>query len=199
MSDTLSLSARDALLRVAAQSIAHVLVGASAGLPDPATFREELRVPRASFVTLRRDGVLLGCMGSLTADEALARGVARHARAAAFEDPRVPPVTPADFEAMTITVSVLSALEPMEVDSVDGLLAAVQPGRDGLVVRARHRGATLLPSVWEQLGEPAAFVDALWQKAGLLSRSWPPGTVVWRYATEEFDDPGPRSLVAATR
>jgi AMMECR1 domain-containing protein len=93
---------------------------------------------------------------------------------------------------MTVKVSVLSTLEPFAVESYDDLVARLRPGVDGVVVADRHRRATLLPSVWRQLPEPAGFVAALWQKAGLRPGSWPEGVRLLRYTTVEFTDPGPR-------
>ncbi len=51
----------------------------------------------ATFVTLERNDRLLGCVGTLRAHRPLAIDVAEHALAAAFDDPRLPAVTPATF------------------------------------------------------------------------------------------------------
>lgn len=186
---------RDRLLEIAVDAVRSRLAGGDDAIPkvvdlaDPA-----LTVAAASFVTLQRDGALLGCIGSLAADEPLAVGVAKHALGAAFSDPRLPAVTTDDYTAMSVKVSVLSDLEPMTVESFDELVPAVRPGIDGLLVTAGSRRATLLPSVWEDLPNPARFLDALWAKAGLARGAWPPGLTVARYETEEFGDPGPRML-----
>ncbi|HEY1738526.1 MAG TPA: AMMECR1 domain-containing protein, partial [Acidimicrobiia bacterium] len=105
--------------------------------------------------------------------------------------------TPDDFEVMTIKVSVLSSLNAIDVASYSELLAAVQPGVDGLVIEAGAHRATLLPSVWEQCGDASQFLDALWDKAGLAAFSWPRDTRVERYTTEEFASYGPRALTTA--
>ena len=148
----------------------------------------------ATFVTLERDGRLLGCVGSLTPNEPLAAGVARHAIAAAFDDPRVPPITADDYRAMSIKVSVLSVLEPLDAGSTDDVIARTRVGVDGLVVESPQARATLLPSVWRQLPSARDFVDALWQKAGLRPGAWPAGTRILRYTTDEFAEAGPREL-----
>jgi AmmeMemoRadiSam system protein A len=151
-----------------------------------------LGAPGAAFVTLERDGRLLGCVGGLEPGRALASAVARGAYAAAFEDPRLPAVDTDDYREMSVKVSVLSELEPFAAGSYDDLVARLRPGVDGVVVADRHRRATLLPSVWHQLPHPADFVAALWQKAGLRPGSWPDGLRLSRYTTVEFADPGPR-------
>ena len=57
--------------------------------------------------------------------------VAEHAVAAAFSDPRLPPITAADFAAMELEVSVLTAPEPIAVTDRAGLGAALDALRGG--------------------------------------------------------------------
>ena len=146
----------------------------------------------ASFVTLEGRPGLLGCIGSVEARRALALDVVANARAAAFEDPRLPAVTTADWPDLTVKVSVLSELEPMPGGSFDDVLAWIRPGTDGvLLASGGHRG-TFLPSVWEKLPGPEGFLLQLLAKAGLTRSSWPSDTQAWRYTTAECVDPAPR-------
>jgi uncharacterized protein len=193
----LSDADRRALLDVAADVIGETVARRDPPMPHPSDFDAQLREPGASFVTLERDDQLLGCIGSLVAAEPLVVDVARHALAAAFADPRLPPVTRNDFEKMSIKVSVLTRPEPLTVAAFDELVAAVRPGVDGLLVEAGRNRATLLPSVWGHVGDTEEFLAVLWQKAGFARRAWPADMAVSRYRTEEFGDPGPRSLVGA--
>jgi uncharacterized protein len=188
---------RRVLLDVAADVIGDALVRRDPRMPDPSNFDGPLGEPGASFVTLERDDQLLGCIGSLEAAERLVVDVAHHALAAAFADPRLPPVTRSDFEEMSIKVSVLTRPEPLAVATFDDLGAAVRPGIDGLLVEAGPQRATLLPSVWSHVADTEHFLSVLWQKAGLARRAWAADLVVSRYATEEFGDPGPRPMVGA--
>jgi AmmeMemoRadiSam system protein A len=188
---------RRELLGVATDVIGHALTHHDAPIPHPSDFDGPLGEPGASFVTLERDDQLLGCIGSLVAVEALVVDVARHALAAAFADPRLPPVTRADFQEMSIKVSVLTTPEPVAAATFDELAAAVRPGVDGLLVEARRHRATLLPSVWRHVADTEHFLSVLWQKAGMARRSWSADLTVSRYTTDEFGDPGPRSLVGA--
>lgn len=190
---------RRALLEVAADVIGDALTHCGSRLPDPNSFVPSLAEPGASFVTLERGEQLLGCIGSLMPVEPLVVDVARHALAAAFSDPRLPPVTRDDFEQMSIKISVLSPHEPVPATGFRELIAAVRPGVDGLVVEAGRRRATLLPSVWRHVAGVDEFVTVLWQKAGLEPEAWPPGVAVSRYTAVEFGDPGPRSLVKAAK
>jgi uncharacterized protein len=193
----LSDTDRRVLLDMAADVIGDAVARRDPRVPHPSDFDGRLSEPGASFVTLERGDQLLGCIGSLVAVEELVVDVARHALAAAFDDPRLPPVTRNDFEEMSIKVSVLTRPAPLSTATFDELVAAVRPGVDGLLVEAGRHRATLLPSVWGHVADAEQFLGVLWQKAGLARRAWPADVAVSRYSTEEFGDPGPRSLVDA--
>ena len=185
---------RRTLLDVAQAAIRRALVTGRQRLPDPAALHPDLRAPAATFVTLERGSQLLGCIGTLQAVRPLAVDVAHNALSAAFADPRMPAVTTDDYVAMSIKISVLSPTEPIEALSPAELARAVRPGVDGLLLEAPGHRSTLLPSVWPRLTDVDEFLEVLWTKAGLEPGCWPPGTLVSRYATEEFGDPGPRAL-----
>jgi AmmeMemoRadiSam system protein A len=180
------------LLDVAARAVHDALATGRASLPDASRFDETLRRTGATFVTLERGEQLLGCIGTLEAVRPLVVDVARNALAAAFTDPRLPAVTPDDYAAMSIKVSVLSAPEPLAVSSFAELAAAVRPGVDGLLLEAGSRRSTLLPSVWPKVDGVSEFLAVLWHKAGLRAAEWSPSTRLSRYTTHEFCDPGPR-------
>ena len=116
-----------------------------------------------------------------------------HAVAAAFADPRMPPITEAEYRMMSVKVSVISPLRPLPVRSPQELIATIEPSRDGLLVESHFGHATFLPSVWEKLPDTGPFLDALWRKAGWRPGTWPPGLRVARYRAIEITDHGPRS------
>lgn len=181
-----------ALCDIAVDSIAIALTEGVRRLPSLSAVDATLHEPAATFVTLEREGRLLGCVGTLEAHQPLAVDVAEHALAAAFDDPRVPPVTRDDFAEMSVKVSVLSPSTVVAAESFSALRAAVRPEIDGITVHAGRRRATLLPSVWRHVRDVDEFLDALWAKAALPCRAWPAGIVVTRYGTAEEHDPGPR-------
>ncbi|MCP3936733.1 MAG: AmmeMemoRadiSam system protein A [Actinomycetia bacterium] len=153
---------------------------------------EELVEQGAAFVSLHQESRLIGCIGSIESRRPLALDVADNALGAAFRDPRLPPLDPADFASMEVEVSVLAPLQRLNVGSYDELQATVREGVDGLLVKAGRGRATLLPSVWEQSPSVAWFLDVLWRKAGFTRGSWPRGIEVFCYTTESFIDSGPR-------
>lgn len=174
---------RHMLLAVASESIRRGLAGVRyvAGVDGvPARLCER----RASFVTLHSDHRLRGCIGSLDATRSLIDDVAHNAYAAAFEDPRFAPLSGAEFERLSIHLSVLSTPEPICFSSERELLSQLRPRVDGLVLEAGFRRGTFLPSVWEQLPEPVEFLRHLKLKAGLAENYWSPDISVKRYTVE---------------
>jgi AmmeMemoRadiSam system protein A len=177
---------RATLLDVARRSIECGLAeGRPLAIGDPGG-SAALRELRSSFVTLHREGGLRGCVGALEARRPLLVDVAESAYGAAFRDPRFPPLAGWELADLEISVSVLSALEPVPTTSEADLLARLRPRRDGIVLREGGRSATFLPAVWESLAEPAEFLRALKRKAGLPADHWSPRLEVSRYTVESF-------------
>ena len=188
----IDLGHRKVLLDVAAHAIRTTLTIGRVRLPDPQEHPADLREPGATFVTLERAGELLGCVGTLHPVRPLVVDVAHNAVAAAFTDPRVPPIDADDYRHMSIKISVLSAHEALTAASYVDVVDNVRPHTDGLVVHCGRHRATLLPSVWPKVRDAANFCEHLWRKAGLVPGTWPHGTHVSRYTTEEFAADPPR-------
>ena len=181
-------SCRQRLLEIARHSIIHGLdqgVALRIALDDQPP---QLQALRASFVTLHEAGNLRGCIGHLEAISPLAVDVAENAYAAAFQDPRFQPLRRDEFADLHLEVSVLTRPEPLRFDGEPGLLAAIEPGVDGLILTEGSRRGTFLPSVWSQLPTPEAFLRHLKQKAGLAPDHWSPQIKVSRYRTESFGE-----------
>lgn len=171
---------RQYLLDLARRSISHGLERSAPLIV--ANTEERWRTPQASFVTLKLAGQLRGCIGRLEARYRLPEDVARNAYAAAFEDPRFRAVDYAESEALWIQISVLSTPEGIDFDSEAELLTYIEPGQHGLIIEQEQRKATYLPSVWEQISEPAEFLAQLKIKAGISGSP----QHAWRYTTESF-------------
>ena len=150
----LSPADRRWLLRLARRPSAH---GLDDGGAPPARSRGGARrgapAPGAAFVTLRRDGRLLGCIGSMEP---------RRARSPTTSPPTpttppsaipgCPPVTLDDWEHMDVEVSVLGPLEALDVRR-PGRAARGRCARasTGCCSPAARVAGTFLPSVWEQV------------------------------------------------
>lgn len=183
----LSESQRARLLSMARQSIAYGLNHAQALVVD-AHKHPPLDRPGASFVTLHSQGQLRGCIGSLEPHRPLLADVCENAYAAAFRDPRFPPLQAGEMVDLDIDVSVLSQPEPLHFKDQPDLLKQIRPGVDGLILEDRGRRGTFLPSVWESLTTTEDFLRHLKLKAGLPADHWSGSLKVSRYTTESFGD-----------
>ncbi len=184
--DQLPLAWRQQLLQLARSAIAHRLTTKEDFKIELSLYPEELKKQAASFVTLNLHGRLRGCIGSLVAHRQLPADIAHNAQAAAFQDPRFSAVTAAEFQHLDVHISILSEPSPMAVASREDLLQQIRPGIDGLIIEEGGARATYLPSVWEQITDPAVFIRELRSKAGLSPDGWSDATKVFRYTTREF-------------
>ncbi|HUL94409.1 MAG TPA: AmmeMemoRadiSam system protein A [Usitatibacter sp.] len=145
-----------------------------------------LREPGASFVTLRdAAGELRGCIGTVDPHRPLGDDVAHNAYAAAYRDPRFPPVSGAELVELGVEVSVLTAREALAAASEAEAAAILQPGTDGVVFEYREFRATFLPQVWDSIPDPLDFLCELRRKARLPARFWHPDVRLSRYGVEK--------------
>jgi hypothetical protein len=180
VSDELGL----ALLHIARGAIAERL-----GLPaQPAPDLPELEQPAATFVTLTSEGALRGCIGSLEPRLPLREDVRNNALAAAFRDPRFPPLGLEEFGAARVEVSLLGALEPIAVIDETDALRRLRPGIDGVVLTCGGHRATFLPQVWESLPDPRHFLAQLKRKAGLAAGFWNEDLRLARYQVTKWKE-----------
>ena len=142
-----------------------------------------------TFVTLKIDERLRGCIGNLTSDTPLESGVRRNAINAAFHDPRFEPLSASEIDRIEIEISVLSEPQPLIHRDGDDLVKKLRPHIDGVIIRKGHASATFLPQVWEQLPRPQDFLAHLCTKAGLAADSWQkPDLEVSTYEVQYFEE-----------
>lgn len=180
------LSHAATLIDVAKASVRH---GVQYGCPLPVAVdrhRQPLRDRGASFVTLRLDGQLRGCIGSPAAWRPLIEDVTENAFRAAFRDPRFLPVGEEEHGRLAVSIAVLTPPEPLRPTGRDDLLRHLRPGLDGLIVEDQRHRALFLPSVWEQLPEPEEFLAHLLAKAGLSPGHWSPTLTAHRFASVDI-------------
>ena len=133
---------------------------------------ERLQASCGTFVTLKINNQLRGCIGNLTATEPLPDSVRKNAINAAFHDYRFSPLTSEELDRVEVEVSVLT--EPQSLEYTDGkdLISKLRVNVDGVIIRKGSASATFLPQVWEQLPRPEDFLNHLCQKAGLSPNAW---------------------------
>jgi AmmeMemoRadiSam system protein A len=164
------------LVKLARSTIMKELAGKS---PDtesdtlaPALQDASFQVHCGTFVTLKIQGQLRGCIGNLTSTVSVLDGVKRNAINAAFHDPRFSPLTAAELEQTEIEVSVLTTPLPLVYRQPQDLIQKLRVHVDGVIIRKGHLSATFLPQVWEQLPRPEDFLTHLCLKARLPADGW---------------------------
>ena len=163
-------------------ALARAAIAARLGLSHAAS--EDLpwlRSSGASFITVMLSSKLRGCIGTLRAHRALLEDVKANAVAAAFRDPRFPPLAAGEFSSVALEISVLSALEPLRFSDEPDALRQLRTGVDGVVFEYGHHTGTFLPQVWEDFKEPSDFLAHLKYKAGLPPDFWDPEVRLSRY------------------
>lgn len=190
MTQMLTEQEQDYLLNLARQVIESALQGNKRiSLPEEGR-TPRLQEPGASFVTLHTaQGALRGCIGTLTAHRPLAEDVRHNALAAAFDDPRFPPLSETEAPDLGIEVSVLTPPEPLAFSGPDELVQKLRPRIDGVFLEhGWHRG-TFLPQVWEHLPEPEEFLRHLALKAHLPANAWRwPDIKISTYQVQKFGE-----------
>lgn len=134
---------------------------------------KHLNEKKGCFVTLYKNRKLRGCIGFTEPIHPLYKLVSEAARAAAFSDPRFPPVRKEEIPKLTIEISILTEPKPIKVEKPDDYTREIVIGRDGLIMRGKYGSGLLLPQVAVDHNMTVQqFLNAVSQKAGLSFNSW---------------------------
>ncbi len=125
-----------------------------------------------AFVSVKRAGRLRSCCGHLGQPMTVSEAIGRAAERTASDDPRFPPLAPAELPYLDLEVWLLQPPVPVREQGAERI-AAVEIGRHGLqVARGTARGL-LLPGVATDAGLSAEqFLDQVCLKAGLAPSAW---------------------------
>lgn len=156
----LSDSTRQQLLDIAWKSIRHQQVASP--------FNPELLRNGGAFVTLTENGRLRGCIGHFGEDVPLWQVVVAMAHDAAYCDPRFQPVTPDEWDHLSIEISVLSPLKRIHN------ISEFHYGQEGIYIKKGWHSGTFLPQVAEEVNwTKEEFLGHCAQdKAGLPWDGW---------------------------
>ena len=167
------------LLRIARQAIADALPRGDAPRANGGedvrkngqTARQpgdsRLGKPGGAFVTIRIKGELRGCIGYIESALPLAEVVKEVAVKAAYEDPRFPSLTAAEFGRIALEVSVLSPLHRISE------VGEIQVGSNGLLLELAGSRGLLLPQVaTEYHWTREELLENTSRKAGLPRNAW---------------------------
>jgi len=143
----------------------------------------------ACFITIKKKGVLRGCVGTIKAIQPLIEDVRSRAVAAAFKDPRFPPLEIPELKEITIEISRLTPPGKLIYKTPEDLIDQLRPGIDGVILGYLSHRATFLPQVWEQLPDPEIFLNRLCLKMGLDNSIWRTTSLkVETYQVEKFQE-----------
>ncbi|HDR16646.1 MAG TPA: AmmeMemoRadiSam system protein B [Desulfobacteraceae bacterium] len=170
------------LIAIARARIEESLKGKRTG--DNPVLTSLMKQPRGAFVTLKKHGMLRGCIGMIEPRKPLHKAVEDMARAAAFDDPRFPPLSPSELGEITFEISVLTPLR--EIRDVE----EIEVGRHGLYIVKGSRAGLLLPQVaLEQRWDRTTFLEETCRKAGLSEEAWKDhNTVIYVFSAEVFGE-----------
>lgn len=127
--------------------------------------REMLTQQGGVFVSIKIDGQLRGCIGTIApTQENLAQEIIENAISAGCRDPRFYPVNERELKDLEYSVDVLK--EPEPVKSLDEL----NPKKYGVIVQQGIRKGLLLPNL-EGIDTPQEQVYIACQKAGIDPKS----------------------------
>ncbi|MGC8797228.1 MAG: AmmeMemoRadiSam system protein B [candidate division WOR-3 bacterium] len=164
-SGELNEAEKKSLLQIARQTIEQYV--REGKVPEVKPASERLKEKRGVFVTLHKHGELRGCIGYVQPVKPLYLATRDMAISAATEDPRFPPVQPAELKEIDIEITVLSPLQRIS-DPEQVIL-----GKHGLVIRKGPYSGLLLPQVpVEQGWDRRQFLEWTCRKAGLPSDAW---------------------------
>ena len=178
------------LLRTAAASLRYAFRHGRPPEVDLTKLPAPLTEKAATFVTLRHDDRLRGCIGTVDAIRPLALDAVTNTFGSAFRDPRFEPLQRAELPGLGISISILSPRRPLAFRDEADLLQRLRPGVDGLFIHNGTRRGVFLPQVWESLPAPGDFLRHLKDKAGIarplrpqadeavIFTAWSAGTVV---------------------
>ena len=187
----LSSAERHYLLKTAAQAVRAAADNPLLS-PRPMNFARlpmTLSAVRATTVRLERDGVMRGEAGGLRPFRALLTDATSRAIEAAAADARFGAVTPDELGRLTLTISITSTPRLLAHRTIEALVADLMPGRDGLLLEEGSRRAVALPHVWNNIADPALFIAALKQRAGLAGDYTSPTMTIRKFCAETFSAP----------
>ncbi len=155
--------------RILHQIAKTVIENKARGKPVP-EFRIDsplLKENRGAFVTIHKKGQLRGCIGYIEALKPLHKTIEEMAEAAAFRDPRFPPISEKELPELDIEISVLTPLR--RIKDVN----EIEVGKHGIYIKKGWYSGLLLPQVATEYGwDRETFLQHTCLKAGLPPNAW---------------------------
>jgi uncharacterized protein (TIGR00296 family) len=189
----LSLEEGKILVKFARHCVESYFSSKPINMPEADKFTDK----RGVFVTLNEIGKLRGCIGFPEPVYPLKRAILESSRAAAFRDPRFPPVTQDELEDINFEVSVLTKPELIEVERPEEYLDKIEVGKHGLIIKHMYYSGLLLPQVAvEEEWTPLEFLKHTCIKAGLDDDAWKEEeTKIYSFMSQVFAEEEPNGKI----
>jgi len=167
----LTVEEKETLFAIAEDTLRWCVTDSDDPFPfDAYSMTPRLKQPTATFVTLKAQGRLRGCIGSLAPVAALYQSVHDNAVNAALKDFRFRPVTPGELADLELHISILSPI--VSIASLDEF----HIGEHGIIIEKGRQRAVYLPEVAPEQGwTKDETLTSLCQKAGLPDDAWRSG------------------------
>ncbi len=151
---------------------------------------EKFSKKQGAFVTIYKNGQLRGCIGFPQPVYPLKEAVIEAAKAAAFEDPRFPPLREEELPWVNIEVTVLTVPEKIKVKEPSEYPEQITIGKDGLIVKSEFRSGLLLPQVFTEYNcDEEEALSMTCEKAGLEKDAWKKRDVeIYKFQGEIFSE-----------
>ncbi|MFQ5638810.1 MAG: AmmeMemoRadiSam system protein A [bacterium] len=179
----LTKNERENVLKLARKTIEAKLHGLSSPEIDKTT--SLLNKDGGAFVTLTKNKSLRGCIGLIHSERPLHFTIQEVAEAAAFRDPRFPPLAQDELQDTSIEISILSPMRKITS------LKKIKVKRHGVFVKKGPAHGLLLPQVavqnhWNR----ETFLEHVCIKAGLEKNAWKdPDTEIMIFDAQVFKEP----------
>ena len=134
-------------------------------MQSPDHLPQEFKHKKGVFVSLKKEGQLRGCIGTVTAFHTLSEEIVQNAIAAATSDPRFPSVRADEIDQLTISVDVL------EPEEVTGSKNELDPKKYGVIVEQGYKRGLLLPDL-EGVDSVEEQLEIARQKAGISGEDY---------------------------
>ncbi|MFW6129489.1 MAG: AmmeMemoRadiSam system protein B [Candidatus Aminicenantaceae bacterium] len=148
---------------------------------DYDTQNTHLAKKRGAFVTLKKNGLLRGCIGFIEPISPLYETVLQAAIYAACKDARFPPVSASELDELEIEISVLSPVKKIKNPET------IRVGKHGLIISQGDKRGLLLPQVpVENNWTRETFLEQTCLKAGLPPDAWKKDANIFIFEADVF-------------
>ena len=165
------------LVKLARKAVEHYLIAGERIRPPEDTPERFYKDKYGVFTTIeiyeKGKTYLRGCIGFPYGYQNMIKAIIESALAAAFEDPRFPPLSKEELDQVIFEISILSPIQQLKVDDPREYPRKIKVGYHGLIIEKGIFSGLLLPQVPVEYGwNEEEFLCQTCMKAGLTPECW---------------------------